>query len=250
VALQKSGTLGRVTYTDQSEYEVRFETGEQGLHALAVGGVSHFVIVDVLSFSTCVDVATERGAQIIPYFWKDSRAESYARERQALLAGGPGSTYALTVESLSRIPPGTRLVLPSPNGSALSFGAAQYARVLAGCLRNRAAISAYLNGLSGPIAVIAAGERWGSDGSLRACLEDTLGAGAILAGLGGTRSPEAEGAVAVFEAFRHRLRETLVRCSSGRELGEKGHPRNIEMAAEIDASTGVPLMQDGGFTRA
>jgi len=92
----------------------------------------HFVIVDVLSFSTCVDVATERGAHIIPYFWKDSRAESYARARQALLAGGVGSTYALTVESLSRIPAGTRLVLPSPNGSTLSFGAAQYARVLAG----------------------------------------------------------------------------------------------------------------------
>lgn len=239
-----------MVYTDQGSYEVRFETGEQGLHALAVRGLSHFVIVDVLSFSTCVDVATERGAHIIPYFWKDDRAESYARERQALLAGGPRSTYALTVESLSRIPPGTRLVLPSPNGSALSFGAAQYSQVIAGCLRNRAAISAYLNEHSGPFAVIAADERWGSDGSLRACLEDTLGAGAILAGLRGTRSPEAAGAVAVFEAFKHRLGETLLRCSSGRELEEKGNSRNIQMAAEIDASSGVPLMRDDGFTRA
>jgi len=107
-----------------------------------------------------------------------------------------------------------------------------------------------LNKHGGPIAVIAAGERWRSDGSLRACLEDTLGAGAILAGLRGTRSPEAEGAVAVFEAFKQRMLETLVRCSSGRELGEKGHPRNIQMAAEVDASSGVPLMQDGAFMRA
>jgi len=242
--------VARVAYTDQGEYDVRFETGEQGLHALAVGGVSHFVIVDVLSFCTCVDVAVERGAHIIPYFWKDSRAESYARQREALLAGGSGSAYALTVESLSLIPAGTRLVLPSPNGSTLSFGAAQYARVVAGCLRNRAAISAYLNERSGPIAVIAAGERWGSDGSLRACLEDTLGAGAILAGLRGTRSPEADAAVAVFEAVKHRLLETLVGCSSGRELAEKGHPRNVQVAAGLDASRCVAPLQEGGFTRA
>lgn len=55
---------------------MRFECGEQGVRALAAAGVSHFVIVDVLSFSTCVDVAVSRGAEIIPYFWKDIRARS------------------------------------------------------------------------------------------------------------------------------------------------------------------------------
>lgn len=236
-----------MAFTDQSAYDVRFEQGEHGLAALAANGVSHFVIIDVLSFSTCVDVAVARGAHVIPYLWKDARAESYAREHDALLAGGAGSPYALTVASLSHIPAGTRLVLPSPNGSTLSFAAAKHAQVITSCLRNRSAVAAYLNQRSGPIGVIASGERWQTDGSLRPCLEDTLGAGAIIAALSGTRSPEAEGAAAMFAAFEQRLPDTLARCSSGRELIEKGHPSNIEMAGQLDASRCVPLLQDGHF---
>jgi len=236
-----------MAFTDQCEYDVRFEQGEHGLAALAAGGVRQFVIIDVLSFSTCVDVAAERGAHVFPYLWKDARAESFAREHSALLAGGPGSPYALTVASLSTIPAGTRLVLPSPNGSTLSFTAAEHGQVITGCLRNRSAVAAFLNQRTGPVAVIASGERWRPDGSLRPCLEDTLGAGAIIAALSGTRSPEAEGAVAMFEACKERLADTLARCSSGRELLEKGHPRNVEMAAELDASRCVPLLQDGCF---
>ncbi|MET0390983.1 MAG: 2-phosphosulfolactate phosphatase [Polyangiales bacterium] len=235
---------------DQQDYEVRFEQGENGLQALAEAGVSCFVIVDVLSFSTCVDVAVARGAHIIPYLWKDSRAETFAREREALLAGGPGSPYALTVESLSQVPAGTRLVLPSPNGSTLAFAAAAHARVITGCLRNRTAVSTYLHQQPGPVAVIASGERWRKDRSLRPCFEDTVGAGAILAGLRGSRSPEAEAAVAAFEAVRDRLPDVLLRCTSGRELIALGRPRNIEMAAALDASSSVPLLQDGAFFRA
>ena len=40
--------------TDQRDYGVRFEWGERGLVALAARGTTHFVIVDVLSLSTCV----------------------------------------------------------------------------------------------------------------------------------------------------------------------------------------------------
>jgi phosphosulfolactate phosphohydrolase-like enzyme len=45
--------------------------------------------------------------------------------------------------------------------------------------------------------------------SCRCELEDWLGAGAILRGLPGTRSPEAESAVALFDRHRERLVDTL-----------------------------------------
>ncbi|MEO8185172.1 MAG: 2-phosphosulfolactate phosphatase [Deltaproteobacteria bacterium] len=235
-------------FTDQRDYAIRFECGERGLSALALARPTHFVIVDVLSFSTCVVVAVERGAEIVPYRWKDALAEDYAREHGALLAGGTGSPYSLSVESLAEIAPGTRLVLPSPNGSTLAHLAAGSGEVLAGCLRNRSALSAFLNQQQGPFAIIAAGERW-ADGTLRPCFEDQVGAGAIIAGLLGSRSPEAASAVAAFEAVADQLSAAVAACSSGRELIEKGYPRNVELAAALDASDCLPVLRDGRFVR-
>ena len=44
------------------------------------------IIVDVLSFSTSVDIAVSRGAAIFPYRWKDETAITYAKERGADVA--------------------------------------------------------------------------------------------------------------------------------------------------------------------
>ena len=78
------------------------------------------VIVDVLSFSTAVDVATSRGTQVLPFPYGHSDAESYARSRRAVLA--------------------------QPR--------------LAGCLRNAAAVAQAASPPGWSIGVIAAGERW------------------------------------------------------------------------------------------
>ena len=237
-----------MSFTDQGDFQIRCEQGERGLLALA-DGVRHIVIIDVLSFTSCVDVGVARGAELIPYRWRDESAQEFARAHNALLAGGPSSPYSLVVESIATVPAGTRLVLPSPNGSTLAELAAERATVLAACLRNAAAVSGYLNEQGGTRAIIAAGERW-ADGSLRPCFEDLVGAGAVIAGLRGTRSPEAESAVAAYTAVRDRLRDVLFQCSSGRELVEKGHPRNVELAAELNVSQCVPLLRNGGFTHA
>src|ERR687897_971002 len=121
--------------------------------------------------------------------------------------------WSLSPTGLARLPAGSRLVLPSPNGSALAAGArerAPAARVLAGCLRNASAVastaSAVLPG-GGSVVVIGAGERWtGQPGHLRAAVEDLLGAGAVLralrvvAGVAVERvSPEARAAMAAFD---------------------------------------------------
>jgi 2-phosphosulfolactate phosphatase len=61
-------------YYDQSEYDIRCEWGLNGVVNLGAM-CDAVVIVDVLSFSTCVDVAVERGAVVYPYRWRDAQAE-------------------------------------------------------------------------------------------------------------------------------------------------------------------------------
>lgn len=155
----------------------------QGVRSLAPHSDAA-VIVDVLSFSTAVDVAVARGASILPYPWKDTSAEAYARSKGALLARARGASggYSLSPASLEAIQPGETLVLPSPNGSTLSLAAAALAPTYCACLRNARAVAAHLNLVAERIAIIAAGEQW-DDGSLRPCIEDLMGAGAVIAGL-------------------------------------------------------------------
>ena len=108
-------------HASQARYDVRFEWGEAALrHVAAAHDV--VIVVDVLSFSTCVDIACARGAAVLPFAHKDARAEAFAREQHATLAGprgGPG--HSLSPASLLHIEAGTRLVLPSPNGSTLTL---------------------------------------------------------------------------------------------------------------------------------
>ena len=105
----------------QAEFEVRCEWGLQGLTQL--GAVSDvIVIVDVLSFTTAIDVAIARHSVILPYPLKGERASAYARAHHAQLASPDrGTGFSLSPASLESLPDGYRLVLPSPNGAALSF---------------------------------------------------------------------------------------------------------------------------------
>jgi 2-phosphosulfolactate phosphatase len=234
-------------FTSQSGFDLRFEWGESGLAALAHDAAT-FVVVDVLSFTTCVSVACARGAVVLPFLWKDERVQAFAAERGALVAGSRGdpSGYSLSPASLAALPGGARLVLPSPNGSQLSFLAAESGAVYAGSLRNASALAARLREAGGPIAVVAAGERW-PDARLRPAAEDLIGAGAILARLAGTRSPEAELACAAWRAAETQLERVLRECASGVELAERGFARDVELAAELDADPVAPRLRDGAF---
>jgi 2-phosphosulfolactate phosphatase len=148
-----------------------------------------------------------------------------------------------------RAAPGlVRLVLPSPNGSATSRRLASTGvTVVGGCLRNASAVGAWVAARSpGSVAVVAAGERW-PDGSLRPALEDLLGAGAVLAALGGERTPDAAAAVAAYVDARGELATRLRDCPSGRELIGRGFAEDVEIAAELDASAVVPVLRDGVF---
>ena len=234
-------------FTDQSAHQIRFEWGEQGLDAIGPGAGA-IVVVDVLSFSTCVDIAVSRGATVIPYRWRDESAAVFAGERGAILAEGKRSrgSYSLSPSSLIEIPPGTRLVLPSPNGAAVSLRAAEMGPTFAASLRNAPAISGAIQSGTGPIAVIACGERW-PDGSLRAAWEDLVGAGAVISELPGSKSPEAQVAEEAFRSAQGGLPGQLRACSSGRELIERGFGVDVDLAAEWGVSQGVPALWGEGY---
>jgi 2-phosphosulfolactate phosphatase len=237
-----------MAFFDQGDFDLRCEWGLAGIEQLAQADV--IVIVDVLSFTTSVNVALGRGATILPYRWNDESAVEYARERNAELAS-PRSRrdgqYSLSPASLLQAPAGLRLVLPSPNGSSLAFAAmSRGAVVLAGCLRNASAVATHARQFGNQIAVVPAGERW-PDGTLRPAVEDWLGTGAILKGLPGLRSPEAQAAIAAFDDAVGDLCGRLFSCPSGRELKERGFARDVELAAELDISSVVPILRGDEF---
>jgi 2-phosphosulfolactate phosphatase len=205
------------------------------------------VVVDVLSFSTALTVAVERGAKVWPHTGGES-AGQLARDIDAVLAGNRSSHEGVTLSpaSLRDLPDDARLVLPSPNGSSIAFAAVNGALpVVAGCLRNAHAVARHLRDVE-RIGIVPAGERWG-DGSLRPAYEDLVGAGAVVERLtaeepGVELSPDAEAAAAAFRWLR-----PLAQCPSGVELIDKGYADDVTIAEQVDASDVVPVLVEGRF---
>jgi 2-phosphosulfolactate phosphatase len=225
---------------------VRLEWGLNGARRLAPTADA-VVVVDVLSFCTSVTVACDRGARVWPNEG-GAAAVDLARSLDAVLAGPRSlSQPSLSPTSLLELPGGSRLVLPSPNGSALAHALrdAGGRPVVAGCLRNAAAVARRLAGAR-DVLVVPAGERW-DDGSIRFAYEDLVGAGAVVDRLtslvpGLLRSPEADAAARAFAGLR-----PLEQTPSGIELVQRGFAADVRLAGEVDASEVVPLLTDGCF---
>lgn len=226
-------------------YDLRFEWGPAGVTAI---GSALVVIVDVLRFTTAVEAACSRGLTVYPYRWRHDDAADFARSVGAVLADGRNPTGpSLSPGSLMSLDPSTPVVLPSPNGSTCAALAQESgATVVAGCLRNASAVARWAAARRQPVTVIACGERW-PDGSLRPAVEDLIGAGAIIASLTGSSSPEAAIAAGAFQAVAADLPSTLRGCASGRELAQKGWQADIDYASALDASTVVPVLTGGAF---
>ena len=230
---------------DQAEFDIRCEWGKQGVLQLApISDV--IVIVDVLSFSTCVDIANSRGAIAFPYGWNDASAKTFAQSMDAEVAEKRGSSgYSLSPTSLLAIPSGTRLVLPSPNGSSLSL-ATSSTPTLTGCLRNGRAVALAAMNYGQRIAVIPAGEQW-CDGSLRPSFEDLIGAGSVISWLQGKLSPESQLAVEAYRGVSRSLNHLMKQCGSGQELIERGFEQDVDLASEINVSDCVPTLVNGAY---
>jgi 2-phosphosulfolactate phosphatase len=98
------------------------------------------------------------------------------------------------------------------------------------------------------IAVIPAGERW-ADGALRPCVEDLMGAGAIISYLRGNLSPEALVAVAAYEKLSSNSLVHIKGCISGREKIERNKGDDLHLAAELNISECVPVLENGAFRK-
>ncbi|MDP9433037.1 MAG: 2-phosphosulfolactate phosphatase, partial [Actinomycetota bacterium] len=235
----------------QAGYAVRCEWGPVGAARVASAGGA-VVVVDVLSFTTSVSVAVERGTVVYPAAWRDSRAADLAAAEEAALAVGRREVtaehpWSLSPAALLRAPAPERLVLPSPNGSAIA--AAASGAVVAACLRNAPAVARWLVA-SGygteatPVAVVPAGERW-PDGTLRPALEDALGAGAVIAALADlgcvSSSPEAA-ALRALHSGTADVAAAVRACGSGDELRRHGFGDDVEIAVQMGVSDVVPVL--------
>lgn len=226
---------------------IKFEWGRHGVEKYSSGS-DVTVIVDVLSFSTCVDIVTGNGAAVYPYRYKDDSAAVYAASLNAQLVSHARSeiTPSLSPESLKGIPAHARVVLPSPNGSELSL-LSRSKVTLCACLRNFEAIGEYLNFIGGDVTVIAAGEKW-PDGSIRFAIEDFLGSGAVLSALKGELSAEAEACRSFFNSNNGDIRNLLHGCVSGKELIGRGFAGDVDIALELNCSKSVPYLLHGCYT--
>ena len=242
----------------QAAYRLRFDWGLAGARALTAdarpGDVA--VVVDVLSFTTTLTVAVEAGIAVYPYPWAAAEAPAYAEQRAAVLARGRRAGIAegsvsLSPASFDGVSGIDRVVLPSPNGSAISFALLEAGvSVVGACLRNAPAVGRWLRARGGTVSVVAAGERW-PDGSLRPAAEDLWGAGAVLSVLGPQdASPEARLAAAAYDALRGDLATWLPATASGRELTAAGFGRDVEIAAAADVSAVVPVLDGEAFADA
>jgi 2-phosphosulfolactate phosphatase len=235
-------------WATQHGFDVRFDWGPAAIEAL---GGDVVVVVDVLRFTTAVDAAVSRDALVYPYRWRDASAGRFATDVGAELADSAGDAgLSLSPRSLLGLEPGAKIVLPSPNGSTCAVIASEAGMtVVAACLRNAGAVAAWLNNCPGPVTIIACGERW-PDGSLRPCLEDYLGAGAVIAALAGDRSPEARAAAASWRDAEPDIAAILRSCASGRELQEYGWGADLADAGDVNVSRSVPVLGGGAFADA
>lgn len=215
------------------------------------------VVVDVLSFSTTLTVAAERGMDTWVYSQPELRrlggAEAVARSLRATSTvsrqRAGADDLSLSAAALLAAPPMRTALFTSLNGAyAVSVSAA--ARHLAiGSLRNRSAVARLAGSWLAESAdlrltVVACGERWSSvsgEEGLRPALEDLLGAGAIVEALlagGVSASPEARTAVASFASFDL---ADFPRLVSARELVATGFAADVPHAGAVDVTTRVPV---------
>jgi 2-phosphosulfolactate phosphatase len=217
----------------QAAHKIRLDWGPTG--ATAISSTADIaVVVDVLSFTTTLSIATSRGTTVHPFPWKDDRAAAFADDKHAVLAVGRfearklgDGAPSLSPAQLLTSEPVARLVLPSPNGSTICSAlqaTSQDLTVVGASLRNRTAIAEWLAPLvdaGRTVAFVPAGERWPDD-SLRPALEDLWGAGAVLAHLAELQqispptSPEADHARSSYRLVADDLATALNTWPAGR----------------------------------
>ena len=74
-----------------------------------------------------------------------------------------------------------------------------------------------------------------------------LAAGAVVAALDGSKSPEATTAERMFAVAGGDLKELVRSCASAREIIDRGFAADVEVAVELDDSDVVPVLEGGQY---
>ena len=247
---------------DQSSYQVRFDWRLAGLARLAPADV--IVVVDVLRFSTAVTAAVEAGnavalrAELSRNGAPISVAAGAHAERGATILLGCLRNRAAVADAIVReqherggrvsvaiIAAGERAPRHAPE--PMRFGTLG-AGVGAGAPSEQASPREWHAPASTERALTI-----DENAAPRFSVEDLLGAGAIIDALT-TRgidhaSPEAAVASEGFAALCRAMGHLLGASGSGRELTDRGLGADVSFAAQLDASTVVPVLRAGSFTR-
>ncbi|WP_235821431.1 2-phosphosulfolactate phosphatase [Gottfriedia solisilvae] len=249
------------TMFDQSPFECRVEWGKRGARE-AAERCDITIVVDVLSFSSTVVSAVNKGAIIYPYppnldghlYAKNLGADYILGRKEAAIIGRP----TLSPVSFNEQHANQKYVLSSLNGAFCSWIATKVPALLIGSLLNYSAVARIAKRLKhetkANITVIPCGELWNeireNEDGLRPSIEDYLGAGAILSELSGTKSPEAEVCIGAYEHSKDRISELVWECGSGRELREKGYEADVIHCSQMNKYQTVPILRNGSFVDA
>jgi 2-phosphosulfolactate phosphatase len=198
-----------MTVEDQPGFDPRLAWASEGGTLLA-RACPVVVVVDILRFTTTVEVAVTNGARVIPRPLPGSGSPAGPGAEAAALpdlggrtdpgaAPGPG-WRSLSPVSMAAVPAGTRVELASPNEATVS------------------------------LAVAAARGN---------------GAGRVPAQRLG-RGPRRRGRI---PGRRPDLPSALATCASGRELAARGLAGDLRPAAEHDVSQAVPRLSGGVFAQ-
>jgi 2-phosphosulfolactate phosphatase len=238
---------------------VRLAWGRRGAQSAAERG-DILVVIDTLRFSTAAATAVHYGALIYPCAPDEALVTALAERVGGEVAWHsarprqPSSApprFTLSPRSYRLVEPGTRVVLPSPNGSTCCQYGARAAALFVGALVNAQAVAEAVSQLLSTATQLTAtllpcGERWRApdeEGVLRFALEDYLGAGAVLSALPFAQTIEAQACCATFQAMQDRLEAVLWECESGQELRAKGLGEDVRDAAQLNLYDTAPLLR-------
>jgi 2-phosphosulfolactate phosphatase len=234
---------------------VQLAWGRRGAQDGAARG-DILVVVDTLRFSTAAATAVHHGGFIYPCAPDETLYNALAQRISGEVAlfraanAPPPSRFTLSPRSFLGIEPGTRVVLPSPNGAACCQVGSRAPALFVGALVNAQAVAAAISHLLTRasqlnVTVLACGERWrapAEEGVLRFAVEDYLGAGAILSAVPFPQTTDAHVCVATFHALRDQLEAVLWGCESGQQLRGKGLEADVRHAAQLNVYDTAPAL--------
>jgi 2-phosphosulfolactate phosphatase len=205
------------------------------------------VVIDVLRATTSITAMLMNGAEsIIPVMTPEEafdlrEQEGYllAGERNGLRIDGfdfGNSPLELTQERIAE----RAIVLCTSNGTQALVKASEANRVVTASFLNASAVARNVAGAGDDVVVLCAG----TIGEYS--LEDTVCGGMVISGLDGTLSGDAAKAVDEFRKYEGRLPECLRDSFHGQDLMRLGFEADLEYAAQTDATTIVPVLDESG----